>query len=64
MCVCIQSSNTVQPEILVGIKFGGWALNRHYKNIGRFKFGGSVRDRHMYICKYEVLADFNLVVAS
>ena len=64
MCVCIQSSNTVQPEILVGIKFGSWALNRHCKNIGGFKFGGSVRDCHMYICKYEVLADFNLVVAS
>ena len=33
------------------------------QNIGRFKFGGSVRDRHMYICKYEILADFNLAVA-
>ena len=52
--------NTVQPEILVGIKFGGWALNHHFKNIGGFKFGGSVRDCHTYICKYEILSDFNL----
>ena len=44
----------------MGIKFGGWALNRHCKNIGRFKFGGSVRDHHTYIYKYEILADFNL----
>ena len=48
----------------MGIKFGVWALNRHCKNIGGFKFGGSVRDRHTYICKYEVLMDFNLAVAS
>ena len=34
------------------------------KNIGGFKFGGSVRDRHMYICKYEILAHFNLAVAK
>ena len=34
------------------------------KNIGGFKFGSSVRDRHTYICKYEILVDFNLVVAS
>ena len=34
------------------------------ENIGRFKFGGSVRDCHTYICKYEILADFNLVVAK
>ena len=32
------------------------------KNIGGFKFGCSVRDRHKYICKYEILADFNLAV--
>ena len=45
---------TVYPEILAGIKFGGWAPNRHCKNIGSFKFGGSVRDSHTYdyICKY------------
>ena len=48
----------------MGIKFGGWAPNRHSKNIGRFKFGGSVQDRHTYICKYEILADFNLAVAK
>ena len=48
----------------MGIKFGSWALNRHRKNIGGFKFGGSVRDRQTYICKYEILADFNLAVAS
>ena len=47
----------------MGIKFGGWALNRDCKNIGRFKFGGSVRDCHTYICRYEILADFNLAVA-
>ena len=41
--------------------FRGWTLNRHYKNICGFKFGGSVRDRHTYIiCKYE---DFNLAVS-
>ena len=34
----------------MGIKFGGWAPNHDYKNIGRFKFGGSVRDRQMYVC--------------
>ena len=51
---------------IVGIKFGGWALNRHYtcKDIGGFKFGGSVRDHYTYTCKYEILADFNLAVAS
>ena len=39
--------------------------NRHCKNVGRFKFGGSVRDhRHTYICKYEILAEFNLAVAN
>ena len=41
---------TVEPEILAGIKFGGWALNRRCKN-----FGGLVRDRHTHICKYEIL---------
>ena len=40
--------NTIQPEILVEIKFGGWAQNHHCKNICGFKFGSSVRDRHMY----------------
>ena len=54
----------VEPEIMAGIKFGGWALNRQCKNIGGFKFGGSVRDRHTHICKYEILAEFNLAVAS
>ena len=48
----------------MGIKFGGWAPNRYCKYIGGFKFGSSVRDRHMYICKYEILAYFNLVVAK
>ena len=47
----------------MGIKFGGWAPNHHCKNIGRFEFGSSVRDRHTYICKYEILVDFNLAVA-
>ena len=48
----------------MGIKFGDWTLNRHCKNIGGFKFGGSLRDHHMYICKYEILVDFNLAVNS
>ena len=30
------------------------------KSIGGFKLGGSVRDHHMYIYKYEVLAGFKL----
>ena len=55
---------TVQPKILVGIKFGGWAPNCHCKNIGGFLFGGSVRDQHMYIYKYETLGDFNLAVVK
>ena len=51
--------------MLAGIKFGGWASNRHCKNICGFKFGGSVKDRHTYICKYGIiLADFNLAVAK
>ena len=45
-------------------EFGGWAPNGHCKNIGGFKFGGSVRDRHTYVCKYEILANFNLAVAD
>ena len=48
----------------MGIKFGSWAPNRHYNNTGGFKFGSSVKDRHTSICKYEILADFNLVVAK
>ena len=28
---------------------GRWAPNHHCKNIGGFKFGGSVRDRHTYM---------------
>ena len=44
----ILNTITVQPEILAGNKFGGWALNRHCRNIGGFKFGGSVRDLHTY----------------
>ena len=44
----MHAEGTVYPEILAGIKFGGWALNRHCKNIGGFKFGSSVRDRHTY----------------
>ena len=38
--------------------------NGHYKNIGRFKFGSSVRDCHMYIRRYEILTDFNLAVVK
>ena len=48
MYVC---SDTVSPEILAGIKFGGLAPNRYCKNISRFKFGSSVRDCHTYICE-------------
>ena len=42
---------TVWPEILVGIKFGGWILTCHLKCIGGFKIGGLVQGRHsiMYI---------------
>ena len=54
----------IAGNILAGIKFGGWALNRHCKGIGGFKFGSLVRDCHTYICKYEILVDFNLAVAS
>ena len=32
--------------------------------IGWFKFGGSVWDRHTYICEQEILADFNLAIAQ
>ena len=42
---------TVQLEIFAGIKFGGWVPNCHSKHIGGFKFGGSVWDRHTYICE-------------
>ena len=56
--------NTVLPEMLAGIKFGGWALSSHCKNIGRIKFGGSVRDHHTYIWKYEILVEFNLAVTN
>ena len=49
---------TILLEVLTGIKFGSWVPNFRCKNTGRFKFGGSVRDRHMLICKYEILADF------
>ena len=31
------------------IKFGGWAQNRYCKNIGKFEFGGLVRDVHIRI---------------
>ena len=58
------SYDTVQPEILAGIKFGSWALNRHCKNIGGFKFGSSVRDHHTYTCRYETLAELNLAVKN
>ena len=31
------------------IKFGSWIPNRHCKNIGEFKLGGSVRNYHIYM---------------
>ena len=34
------------------------------KNWWIYKFGSSVRDRHMYICKHEILADFKLAIAK
>ena len=40
----------------MGTKFGGWVLNRHCKNIGRFKFGGLVRDRHTYTVFIRIVA--------
>ena len=43
----------------------GYEANHHCKNIDGFKFGGLVRDCHTYnIYEYEILADFNLAVAS
>ena len=56
----------IYPELLAVIKFGGWAPNRHCKHIGGFtwRLGNfTVGDHHMYMCKYEILADFNLAVA-
>ena len=51
--------------VLAEIKFGGWTLTCRCINIGGFKFGGMVGDRHMYIiCKYEILVDLNLAVTS
>ena len=50
----------------MGSKFGGWAQNGHNKNISGFEFGGLVKDHHtyMYICKYEIMTDFNLAVVK
>ena len=31
----IPGTNTIEPETLVGIKFGGWALNRHCWQFGK-----------------------------
>ena len=45
----------------MGIKFGGLVPNRHYTNIGGFKFGGVVWYRHTYIRTEENLVDINLV---
>ena len=69
MVVLSGAHNTIWPVILAGIKFGGWTLNRHCKNIGGFNLSSLVTDHHTYnICKYEIfnLADFNfkLAVAS
>ena len=41
---------------MVGIKFGGWAPDRHCKNIDGFKFGSSVRDRHTYTIFIRIVA--------
>ena len=60
----IKISHTVQPERLAAMKDGGWTLNHLCNNICGFKFGSSVRDHHMYICKYEILADFNSAAAK
>ena len=57
--------NTVLLEIILagpGIKFGGWAQNHHCKNISELNVGVQYSIA-IHICEYELLADFNLVVA-
>ena len=51
--------------LLAGIKFGV-GPQICCKNIGGFKFGVSVKDRHTctYDCRYKILADFNLAVVK
>ena len=50
--------------MLAGVKFGGWAPFFYWKKYWQiYKFGRWVRYHHMYICKYVILADFNLAVA-
>ena len=58
MCTC----NTVQPEILAVIKFGGLAPNNVFHTIFGLKFGGMVRYRHRYMHAEKKLVDFNLAV--
>ena len=48
----------------MGIRFGGWAQSHHCQkfNIGGFyKFGGSVRDRHIM---YNIMQVQNLILAD
>ena len=45
----------------INLVVGPQIMYRHWKSI---KFGGSVRDHHAYICKHEILVDFNLAVAK
>ena len=60
MEVKVVDSILYSQKYLAEIKFGGWAPNRQFKNIGKFKFGGLVRDRRAY----EILVDFNLAVTK
>lgn len=53
----------VYLEILVWIKFGSWAQNRHCKNIGGYKFGSSVWNCHT-LFYMRVVADFGLAVTK
>ena len=53
---------TVQPEVLVVIKFGGLAPNNAFHTIFWLKFGGMVRYRHTYTHAEKNLANFNLAV--
>ena len=48
---------TVQPEVLVGMKFDGWAPYRYCKNIGGFKFGSftCIRDHYNLCTLYETI---------
>ena len=48
ICVIHNGMYCIAGNISRNYKFGSWASNCHCKNIGRFKFGGWVRDRYTY----------------